>query len=130
MPSWVPNFSTPAFLQFSGDKGGKWVDLIPKTEISPGELVPVKLLGVDLLVVAPAPGVLPDGGSGRGKLNVYVIANSCPHLGTPLETGRITLSGTTSKTCITCPLHRSTFELETGESTGEVRHWKGGAEMG
>lgn len=114
-PSWLP--SLPFTLQ--GNRG-KWVDLIPKTEISPGELVPVTLLGIDLLVVAPAPNVLENDGRGRGELNVYAIANACPHLGTPLETGRITLEKDCGgKTCITCPLHRSTFKLEDGGAVGE-----------
>ena len=113
--SWLP--SLPSSLQVNR---GKWVDLIPKTDISPGELVPVTLLGVDLLVVAPAPTVLENNGRGRNSLNVYVIANACPHLGTPLETGRITLEKECGKTCVTCPLHKSTFKLEDG---GSVNDW-------
>ena len=45
----------------------------------PGQTVPVSVAGIDLLVIASI-----DGRS------LYCIANSCPHLGTPLETGRLT----------------------------------------
>ena len=112
--SWLP--SLPSSLLVNR---GKWVDLIPKTDISPGELVPVTLLGIDLLVVAPAPPVLENNGLNRNNLNVYVIANSCPHLGTPLETGQLTLDSECGKTCVTCPLHKSKFKLEDGGSVGD-----------
>lgn len=59
-------------------KRGGWVFLCPKTLISPGEVVPIVVGGLDLLII----------GSRDGK-KVYCVANSCPHLGTPLETGMI-----------------------------------------
>lgn len=52
----------------------EWIIVAPKTKISPGEIVPVTIAGLDLLLVASK-----DGSS------LYCIANSCPHLGTPLE---------------------------------------------
>jgi len=57
----------------------EWVPVFPKTRIMPGEMVPVTVGGIDLLAIASV-----DGRS------LYCIANSCPHLGTPLETGRLT----------------------------------------
>eukprot|EP00527_Entomoneis_sp_CCMP2396_P008124 CAMPEP_0198155972 /NCGR_PEP_ID=MMETSP1443-20131203/69414_1 /TAXON_ID=186043 /ORGANISM="Entomoneis sp., Strain CCMP2396" /LENGTH=400 /DNA_ID=CAMNT_0043822743 /DNA_START=253 /DNA_END=1455 /DNA_ORIENTATION=- len=57
-----------------------WVTVFPKTRISPGEMVPVTVAGIDLLVVASQTG---------GKKGLYCIANSCPHLGTPLELGQL-----------------------------------------
>lgn len=56
----------------------EWVSVFPKTRIMPGESVPVTVHGLDLLVVASL-----DGKS------LYCIENSCPHLGTPLETGEL-----------------------------------------
>jgi len=57
----------------------EWVPVFPKTRIMPGEMVPVTVGGIDLLAIA----------SNDGQ-SLYCIANSCPHLGTPLETGRLT----------------------------------------
>ena len=100
---------------------GTWTRLIPKASISPGELVPRNVLGTPLLVVATSDG------------SVHCVSNSCPHLGTPLDTGRLTRAcdvvggpgeegGEKRKNepCITCPLHRSSFSLVDG---GEVGEW-------
>jgi nitrite reductase/ring-hydroxylating ferredoxin subunit len=126
----------------------EWVDVIPTTRLAPGEVVPVTVGGLDLLIVAP----------GRGN-RIYAIANSCPHLGTPLEIGQLvrlpkeetTTTTTTTTTppsslstsssssgnkwtelqvsnllqqdgcedCIVCPLHRTAFALESGQVRGE-----------
>ena len=103
---------------FGGEKRveEEWVVVFPKTRLDPGEVVPVNIGGIDLLVAA----------SVDGK-KLYSIANSCPHLGTPLETGpmirRPVESGTNSddgfEDCIVCPLHRTTFSMETGDVRGE-----------
>jgi len=105
---------------FGGEKGGveEWVVVFPKTRLDPGEVVPVSVGGIDLLVVA----------SVDGK-KIYSIANSCPHLGTPLETGplvRRPVEGATRsdspdgcEDCIVCPLHQTAFALESGEVRGE-----------
>ena len=124
----------------------EWVPVFPKTRIMPGEMVPVTVGGIDLLVIA----------SNDGQ-SLYCIANSCPHLGTPLETGQLTRlpvevssvsSSTTTRTafgppedqvglifsetdvakilsqdgcedCIVCPLHKTAFALQSGEVRGE-----------
>jgi len=112
----------------------EWYVGCPKTRISPGEAVPVVVAGLDLLLIA----------SNDAK-SIYCVANQCPHLGTPLETGKIeqreitskssstrniggtqsglTYSGATrsqnSEDCIVCPLHRTAFSLQTGEVRGE-----------
>jgi len=54
----------------------EWIVVAPKTVIAPGQMVPVTTAGLDLLLVASK-----DGSS------LYCTANSCPHLGTPLEVG-------------------------------------------
>ncbi|KAG7343958.1 ferredoxin subunit of nitrite reductase and ring-hydroxylating dioxygenase [Nitzschia inconspicua] len=127
----------------------EWIVVAPKTRISPGELVPVTVAGIDLLLVASK-----DGSA------LHCIANSCPHLGTPLEIGTLErrpiqspstiLDGNVTITspgggegqsgcvpffqendisrmlkqdgcedCIVCPLHRTAFALESGEVRGE-----------
>lgn len=112
----------------------EWITVFPKTRISPGEMVPVSVAGIDLLVIASA-----DGG------RLYCMANSCPHLGTPLETGQLVRLPTETsqqkektgeirwtefevskllqqdgcEDCIVCPLHRTAFALESGEVRGE-----------
>jgi len=56
----------------------EWLIVCPKTRLSPGEIVAVTKAGIDLLIVASK-----DGN------RLYCIENSCPHLGTPLETGTL-----------------------------------------
>lgn len=59
-------------------KAEEWIVVAPKTRIAPGEIVPVTAAGIDLLLVASK-----DGSA------VHCVANSCPHLGTPLEVGSL-----------------------------------------
>lgn len=122
----------------------EWIDVIPKTRLSPGEVVPVTVGGLDLLIIA---GLTSDN-------RIYAIANSCPHLGTPLEVGQLVRlpkeanPGVPSDTivnnpkeesanrwtelqvssllqqdgcedCIVCPLHKTAFALESGQVRGE-----------
>lgn len=99
----------------------KWVVACPKTRISPGEAVPVVVGGIDLLLIA----------SNDAK-RLYCVANQCPHLGTPLETGKLErrspekTTGSTEEDatllqddCIVCPLHHTAFALDSGEVRGE-----------
>ena len=115
----------------------EWIVVAPKTAISPGQIVAVTAAGLDLLLVASK-----DGSS------LHCIANSCPHLGTPLETGTLErrpiesseasgapkleeaeilqetdiarlLTQDGCEDCIVCPLHRTAFALESGEVRGE-----------
>lgn len=98
-----------------------WVVACPKTRISPGEAVPIVVEGLNLLLIA----------SNDAK-QLYCVANQCPHLGTPLETGRLEkrpkideLSAGQSSVvsafedCIVCPLHHTAFALGSGEVRGE-----------
>ena len=119
----------------------EWVPVFPKTRISPGEIVPATVGGIDLIVVAAKDG-----------RKLYCMANSCPHLGTPLETGQLVrmpietpdkdsdtslastgplpraftefevmqfLQQDGCEDCIVCPLHRTAFALESGQVRGE-----------
>jgi nitrite reductase/ring-hydroxylating ferredoxin subunit len=56
----------------------QWITVFPKTRIMPGQIVPVTVAGLDLLVIAS-----------RDGRRLYCIVNSCSHLGTPLETGTL-----------------------------------------
>lgn len=111
----------------------EWIPVCPKTRVSPGEIYPVVAGGLDLLVIGSKDGT-----------KVFCVPNSCPHLGTPLETGmverrpcpkpygpkKISNSLSTNDNtkmavddgfdeCIVCPLHRTAFSLDTGEVRGE-----------
>jgi nitrite reductase/ring-hydroxylating ferredoxin subunit len=46
--------------------------------------------------------------------NIYAVDKVCPHMKIPLKRGKITNEGT-----IVCPLHRSEFEL----ASGNVKSW-------
>jgi nitrite reductase/ring-hydroxylating ferredoxin subunit len=122
----------------------EWVVVAPKTRIAPGQMVPITVAGLDLLLVASK-----DGSA------LYCTANSCPHLGTPLEVGMLErrpielssennnpnrtsstledegmsilqetdiaklLSQDGCEDCIVCPLHKTAFALASGEVRGE-----------
>lgn len=45
---------------------------------------------------------------------LYAVDNTCPHLKMPMKNGKITETG-----AIVCPIHRSAFDLR----TGEVKNW-------
>lgn len=83
-------------------KREEWVPVLKSNDIAAGDLVPVEVDGLALLVAADLDG------------KIFAIANSCPHLGTPLENGRLGEGST-----IVCPLHKSAFSLETGDVVGD-----------
>lgn len=114
----------------------EWIVVASKTSIAPGALVPISAAGLDLLLVASK-----DGSA------LHCVANSCPHLGTPLEIGTLERrpveysdydAGNSDETpsnvqenylaklltqdgcedCIICPLHKTAFALESGEVRG------------
>ena len=80
----------------------EWVPVLKSNDIAAGNLVPVEVDGLALLIAADLDG------------KIFAIANSCPHLGTPLENGRLGEGST-----IVCPLHKSAFSLESGDVVGD-----------
>jgi len=110
----------------------EWIPVCQKMRISPGEVYPVVAGGLELLVIGSKDGT-----------KVFCVSNTCPHLGTPLETGMVErrpcskVTGPTKSTglntdddtkvsvddgneeCIVCPLHKTAFSLDTGEVRGE-----------
>ena len=90
---------------FTGKTIGKkeeWVTVLKSKDIAAGDLVPVEVDGLAILIAADLDG------------KIFAIANSCPHLGTPLENGRLG-----ERSTIVCPLHKSAFSLQTGEVVGD-----------
>jgi len=75
---WTTVGSSISSIRNSEGNAEEWVVACPKTRISPGEMVPVVAGGIDLLLIASR--------DGKG---VRCVANSCPHLGTPLDTGQL-----------------------------------------
>ena len=61
---------------FSSHIQEEWVAVLKSNDIAAGDLVPVEVDGLAILVAADLDG------------KIFAIANSCPHLGTPLENGR------------------------------------------
>lgn len=78
-----------------------WTTLAPLAELPEGELSRMDVAGQPLLVHR------------RGD-TVNVLSNTCSHLAGPLNEGAMsrTASGIT---CVTCPWHGSTFDVESGE---------------
>jgi nitrite reductase/ring-hydroxylating ferredoxin subunit len=109
----MSNFS----LNFFG-QGEEWVVACPKTRVGPGVITPCVVNGLDLIIFASRDGKRLD-----------AFANSCPHLGSPfdlatieqkpaLESGIETESGGCVD-CIVCPVHRTAFEIQSGNVRGE-----------
>ncbi|KAA8491391.1 Methanesulfonate monooxygenase ferredoxin subunit [Porphyridium purpureum] len=78
-----------------------WVQLLPTSDISPGELKPVFAAGQSVVVACDYDG------------QVYASANICPHLGTPLDNGSVGDGN------IVCAQHKSSWNLSTGELAGD-----------
>lgn len=78
-----------------------WVPLLSASDIAPGETKAVLKMGQSILVTCDTNG------------QVYASSNMCPHLGAPLANGMV------SDGVITCALHKSSWNLSTGEPTGQ-----------
>lgn len=109
----MSNFNFNLFGQ-----GEEWVVACPKTRVGPGVITPCVVNGLDIIIFASRDGKRLD-----------AFANSCPHLGSPfdlatieqkpaLEDGREEESGGCVD-CIVCPVHRTAFEIQSGNVRGE-----------
>jgi len=104
IPSSLSRFGSRSQLNMAKTIGKKeeWVTVLKSKDIAAGDLVPVEVDGLAILIAADLDG------------KIFAIANSCPHLGTPLENGRLG-----ERSTIVCPLHKSAFSLQTGEVVGD-----------
>lgn len=69
-------FFVTVFVIYFSSLQEEWVAVLKSNDIGAGDLVPVEVDGLAILVAADLDG------------KIFAIANSCPHLGTPLENGR------------------------------------------
>lgn len=78
-----------------------WVSVLAANALAIGERRVVKIGDASILLL-------------NYQGNIYAIDNLCPHLKLPMQKGKISGDCT-----ITCPWHKSTFDLK----TGAVQSW-------
>ena len=95
--------------------------LLAKRLIEPGEVKPVTAGGLSLLVIAPSPALSAE--CSPPPRPIYCVENRAPCCGSPLDLGRLaaarpTKSGSKKgrRPVVACPLHRTEFDLGTGEA--------------
>ncbi|KAL3789949.1 hypothetical protein ACHAW5_005588 [Stephanodiscus triporus] len=99
----------------------EWVVACPKTRVGPGQITPCTVNGLDIVIFASRDGQRLD-----------AFANACPHLGSPFDLATIERkpvmedkrkkddgTGDGCVDCIVCPVHRTAFEIQSGEVRGE-----------
>lgn len=99
----------------------EWVVACPKTRVGPGQIIPCVVNGLDIIIFASRDGQRLD-----------AFANACPHLGSPFDLATIERkppmqnkgraddgNGGGCVDCIVCPVHRTAFEIESGQVRGE-----------
>jgi nitrite reductase/ring-hydroxylating ferredoxin subunit len=99
----------------------EWVVACTKTRVGPGQIVPCVVNGLDIIIFASRDGKRLD-----------AFANSCPHLGSPFDLATIERKPATEQNqrqddgvgdgcvdCIVCPVHRTAFEIQSGEVRGD-----------
>jgi len=77
-----------------------WTTVCSAKDLKPSSLKATFGAGQDILIATDA------------KNGLFAAANVCPHIGTPLD------QGTVENGAIICPLHRSAFDLKTGQLVG------------
>lgn len=75
----------------------RWFKALPLAELPEGARAIVHLEGQDILLL-------------HHQGRIYAVQSKCPHMGAPLKRAKIE-SG-----ALVCPLHRSAFDLETGDA--------------
>lgn len=99
----------------------EWVVACPKTRVGPAQIIPCVVNGLDIIIFASRDGKRLD-----------AFANSCPHLGSPFDLATIERKPATEEgqriddgvgdgcvDCIVCPVHRTAFEIQSGDIRGE-----------
>lgn len=72
-----------------------WTKVIAENALLEGEKKTVKVGDNTILVM-------------RHENKIHAVNNKCPHLGLPLQKGKI------AEDALVCPWHKSAFDLETG----------------
>jgi len=99
----------------------EWVVACSKTRVGPGQIIPCVVNGLDIIIFASRDGKRLD-----------AFANSCPHLGSPFDLATVERKPATQQgeriddgvgdgcvDCIVCPVHRTAFEIQSGDVRGE-----------
>ena len=104
-------------------KREEWAVACPKTRVGPGQIIPCSVNGLDIIIFASRDGKRLD-----------AFANACPHLGSPFDLATIERkpvqqersklraddgTGDGCVDCIICPVHRTAFEIQSGQVQGE-----------
>ncbi len=103
------------------NRRSEWVVACSKTRVGPGQIIPCVVNGLDIIVFASRDGKRLD-----------AFANSCPHLGSPFDLATVERKPATEQgqriddgvgdgcvDCIVCPVHRTAFEIQSGDVRGE-----------
>ena len=105
---------------FQFGKKEEWVVACTKARVGPGQIVPCVVNGLDIIIFASRDGQRLD-----------AFANACPHLGSPFDLATIERKPVQDKgrmddgtgdgcvDCIVCPVHRTAFEIQSGQVRGE-----------
>lgn len=99
----------------------EWAIACPKTMVGPGLIVPCVVNGLDIVIFASRDGQRLD-----------AFANACPHLGSPFDLATVERkppvqgkgiidngTGDGCIDCIVCPVHRTAFEIQSGQVRGD-----------
>jgi len=78
-----------------------WTEVLSQDELPEGGRRVVEVGGRKILVL-------------HHGSQIYALDNTCPHMGTALDGGKVTEDG-----AIVCPRHHSAFDLR----TGEIKEW-------
>jgi nitrite reductase/ring-hydroxylating ferredoxin subunit len=114
----MSGLSNLELFRFTKDE---WVVACPKTRVGPGQITPCVVNGLDIIIFASRDGQRLD-----------AFANACPHLGSPFDLATIERkpvaedkgkkddgTGDGCVDCIVCPVHRTAFEIQSGQASGE-----------
>ena len=77
-----------------------WMKVLETAALPPGERKIVQVEDHTILLI-------------NHEGTIHAVSNSCPHMRLPLKRGKV------EDETITCPFHRSTFDL----NTGDVKAW-------